>query len=799
MTDPPNNRLQLLGSGCTIAEVCRASGISQSQFDQWWLDELRRRQSAIEGTCPSRSRNTVRLCRDRWGIPHVTAETDEDLFYGTGYAMAQDRLWQMDYLRRKATGHLSEIMGSETLQQDLLVRTVGLPQIAKRETDQLPDETRVNLESFARGVNTFMDQVRDCLPIEFALLDYSPDPWTLFDSIAILGEFRWYLTGRFPVLVIPELAKQALNDEALYEAFLTPEADGECIVPSLQAGGNSVAGHTTGSPDDGIGSNNWVISGHHTHSGDPLLASDPHIAFSSVSCWYENHLHGSSFNAVGMSYVGVPGILFGRNEQVAWGITNNICSQRDLYEEKTSPEHPGCFLYEGNWEQGTTRREIIEVRDSQAVETVIHSSRNGPIVNDVLPEGSPETGPISVRWMGFEPSNELTCMFQYNRAGSSEDFRELLSEWHVPTFSFVFADNENNIGYQCAGKIPIRNNWSRGYRPGWDTQHQWNAVIPFTDLPQSNNPSRGWLASANNRVVDDSFSFPLSGTWSSGHRAQRIREMIEHKDRLDRTDVEQMQLDVHSIRAKQGTAALLKSLADCKHPLTSRCTDYLVSWDFRMTTDSVAATLFDWFFKQWCQAVATVRFEPSLVNQVVGSIGGLALSLLENNQTGWFADESSRLTKLSQTLEQTLDDLTVKLGSDPALWTWGTIHTMTLRHTLSHRGDLGKLLDGSTRRPIHGNGYTVCNTNYGDDFSVLTGANYRLIADMNDSPAGLWAIDAAGQSGQPGNCHYGDQFPAWCSGQYHFLPLDPAATQQVVETTLILDPGRSSDDKIPDG
>jgi penicillin amidase len=303
--------------------------------------------------------------------------------------MAQDRLFQLDYLRRKATGRLSEVLGPDELESDLVVRTVGIHRIAAAEEKCLPSETSELLNSFSEGINAFMQQTKDQLPIEFGLLDYRPEPWSPLDSLAIEREFGWYLTGRFPVIVIPELAKRILGDGELYKAFLQTELDEESILPPGSYAPSQLTsdlvGATVGDPDEGQGSNNWVISGLRSVTGKPLLASDPHIAFAAVSCWYEVHLCGGSFNVAGVSYAGVPAVRLGRNERVAWGITNNICSQRDLYQERTDPTHSGCFLCEDKWEPARELVEVIKVKGSEAITKRICFSRNGPIVDEILP------------------------------------------------------------------------------------------------------------------------------------------------------------------------------------------------------------------------------------------------------------------------------------------------------------------------------------------------------------------------------------------------------------------------------
>ena len=341
MDSLPLDLLKSLGSGQSIGSLCRASGIARKEFDRLWKAEIERRTPDPDVRLQTGVSAEARVARNRWGVPQIHAENDQDLFFAFGFAMAQDRLFQLDYLRRRGHGRLSEILGEEGIYLDSVTRTVGLNRIAASEWESTPAETSDLLESFSNGVNTSIDLSSGNLPIEFSLLDYEPEQWRPVDCLAIAAEFRYYLTVRFPVIVGPELAKRALHDETLYEAFLTGEADEESIIPQgaypSAAADVSPVGASVGDPQEGEGSNNWVVSGAHTSSGLPMVSSDPHIAFAAVSCWYEVQLKGGSFDVAGMAYAGMPAVMFGRNRNVAWGITNNVCSQRDLYQERTDP------------------------------------------------------------------------------------------------------------------------------------------------------------------------------------------------------------------------------------------------------------------------------------------------------------------------------------------------------------------------------------------------------------------------------------------------------------------------------
>jgi penicillin amidase len=816
MNLPAKEILGRLGAGQSIARVCAAANISRGQFDAWWQAEVRSRVPEQSGVRRAAVRWAVHLERDQRGVPHVTAHNDEDLFFGFGYAVAQDRLFQLDYLRRRGSGRLAEILGADgpelelltrvvgfrsVLELDILARTVGIRRIAEAEWATLPQETKALLTAFSAGINALMEETRDRPPIEFDLLDYRPEPWSPVDCLTIEAEFRWYLTGRFPVIVIPELAKRVLGDGPLYRAFLKVEEDGESILapgsyPTVSGGTEPVgaepgglpagsAGLGAGDPEAGQGSNNWVIAGSRTVTGKPLLASDPHIAFDAVSCWYEVHLYGGTFNVAGASYVGMPAVIFGRTERVAWGCTNNICSQRDLYQEKTDPAHPNCYLHDGRWEPANEREEIIRVRGGEPIRKMIPHSLNGPIVDEVLPPAARRTGPVSLKWLGAYHGGWLTALLAMNRARDVAEFRAALRPWHVPTFSVVYADADGQTGYHAAGRIPVRKVRERGYRPGWDPDHQWQGLIPFEGMPQCADLARGWLATANNRPAPDDFPYPLSGTWNDGLRARRIREMIEARNLLSRDDCAAMHQDALSLRAVR-CVPLLLALLNAHAPEFQQVTQHLQAWDCRMEPDRVGATIFEVFFSHWARAVVRERFDEATAGLVVGGANGLSAALLAGDPAGWFP-EGRRETAILGAMSSAVDWLTGRLGPDPSQWQWSRLHVLSLRHILSGRGDLGTLLD-QQGVPVPGNAHTVCNTGLGAQFDARTGAGFRLVADLSATPPLLWSVDAQSQSGHLGSPHYGDQLSTWNKGEYYPLPLDRAATVRIATSKLTLNP-----------
>ena len=426
MNKTDKDLLLRLGAGDSIQAICEDAGLTRAEFDQWWTAQTTSRVPSMEGTrTASDLSGKVEIARDEWGVPHILAETDDDLFFGYGYATAQDRLWQLDYYRRKARGRLSEVIGPSGIEIDTVSHTIGLTRTAEENLARFPEKTKRRLQAYTDGVNAFMEETRSNLPIEFDLLGYEPHEWTPLDSVAIWQEFRWYLTGRLPIIAIPDLAKRTLGEGALLDDFITGEAEDESIVPKgsypPSRTGEVPVGEVVGDPDEGIGSNNWVVSGSKSTSGAPMVASDPHIAFGAVSCWYEVHLSGPDINVAGAGYVGVPGIVFGRNETLAWGVTNNICSQRDIYREQEDPDRPGHFRFGDEWRPAKHETVEIAVKGEDARTITITRTHNGPIVDELLPEPLRTTDKVSARWLGTGFGDEITCMLDLAAARNCDE------------------------------------------------------------------------------------------------------------------------------------------------------------------------------------------------------------------------------------------------------------------------------------------------------------------------------------------------------------------------------------------
>ena len=727
-------------------------------------------------------RGGATINRDRRGVPHVTAVNAWDLFFGFGYAQAQDRLWQLDYLRRHAHGRLSEIFGGDRLTDDRLSRTLDISGIADRTVAMLDDESREAQEAFAAGVNAWMAHLPYGLPAEFEWLGYEPEPWQPRDSLAILRRWWWYLTGRLHVLWTPEVVRAQL-DPTLFAAYYTPDAEvGYIVPPGAYDPEPRWAAHPAdpkltpaGGGEGGEGSNNWAVGPLLSATGSALLASDPHVYYTVPADWYEAHLHGAGYDVAGSAYPGGPGILFGRNRQLAWGVTNNICLQRDLYIETVNPANPNEYRDGENWRAFEERPSTIGVKGAEPVEHVTRIAHGRPIIDHLIPAPAhPQfiwpkeraNSSVSLAWVGFEPSDEPGCALQLNRATTVEEGRNAFVGWRLATWNMIFADDAGRIAYQCVGDIPLREREWIGYRDANDPVDRWQGAIPFSALPRLVEPERGWVGSANNPTAPPDFSHPLAGCWTPEDRFPRLSRLILEKAPHDLGTFAEMQADVVSERGQRAVSGIVAALGEPGDPIARTAADLLFQWDGELTTESAAGAIYNVFFWRWHSHVVQHRFSTMRFPIAVESGNGLSAALLHENLAGWFADDAERVAGIRKAFGETVAWLCERLGDDPAAWQWGNLHQLGATHPAAQTPLQHALFD-IPKQPHQGGASTLANAGFGlgGTFNTRLGASYRFIADLG-SPDSMRSITWPGQSGHPGSAHYADQVAPYLADEY---------------------------------
>jgi penicillin amidase len=727
---------------------------------------------------------SVEILRDRSGVPHVYAERTTAVYFGLGYAMAEDRLWQMDWLRRRGLGRQAEILGPAYVQSDLMHRSVGIPEIAEREVDLTDAQTREVLESFVAGINRYIEQCDANLPVEFKLLDYSPEPFTVRDTLAILRAEFWSLNGRLHTLAAAQAAR--LLPEDLRAAYLTPESPETRILPPDADYPDVPQPHSNGvnGTCDSSGSNNWAISARRTASGQAMLCSDPHQPFWVPSSWYEYAVHGPEDDAAGAGHPGVPGLWWGSNGAIAWGLTNNAASTRDLYREELHPDDASLYRDGETWRQFDERIIEIAVRGQPPIQHVQRGTVRGPIVNHTLVTvDTSDDAPLALRWVGQEHLDDVRAAIAIGRARGWLEFREALRDWAVPIFNFGYADTSGHVGYQCAGRVPIRGRVGSGYRSANEADDQWRGYVAFEDLPSKFDPERGYVASANERVAPDDYPIALYGSWGTGYRAERLHQALASpSSAIDRKSAVALQNDVKNVRAERLCPPLLRSLAASSDPDVVQVRALLDQWDYRYTLESVAPTLFEIFMEAWQAHVLRERF-PQRLHELLHAQTGVAARLIERGDLGWFSSDLRQ--EICAVAAEAIGRMRMNYGPDQFAWRWGAVHRAHWLHPLSEPErrwlDIGPAA-------VVGGGDTVCNTGVGQPgLGAVGGVEYRIVVDFAD-PDRFLAVQNIGNSGRPESPHYRDQFDDWLAGRYHVISLRREDVEREQESFVLLEP-----------
>lgn len=708
----------------------------------------------------------VEILRDRAGVPHIYASTTPDLWFGVGLAMAQDRLWQMDRLRRRALGRQAEILGAAYVASDIAHLTVGIDQIATREAAALDEKTHAICSAFVAGINRQVELYGRELPPEFGRLGYAPEPFAVRDVVAIARGIWWSLNGRIDRIVAAEAAR--LLPEAYRGLYLTPEASE-----------NRVLQNAAGT-DDATGSNNWALHGTRTTSGKPLLCGDPHQPFWVPSSWYEYALHGPEDNAAGAGHPGFPGMWWGSNGTVAWAITNNMATTRDMYVEEVDARDSSRYRDGDTWRAFDERHLSIKVRGETARPLTIRSTVRGPLVNALVPSLDPAGDPpLSLRWVGMEHMDDIRASVAVTRAKDWAGFRAALRDWAVAIFNFVYADVNGHIGYQMAGRIPIRGRVVPGFRDANAAADQWQGYIPYDEMPRMYDPPSGYVASANQRIVPDDWPQPIYGAYSQGHRGVRLDQALGGQATQDHAANVRLQNDVKNCRAERLCPHIIRHLASSTDQASAKLKRALGDWDYRYTLISVAPTMFEAFMALWQREVISQHLDERLLD-LTHQQTGLGASLLEDPSIVYFADGTT--PHVVSVAQRTLDTLRSRLGDDDAAWQWGRLHQAHWHHPVGDAAfDIGP-------SEVDGGSHTLRNT--GGELpphAASSGAEYRIVVDFS-APESFLAVQNIGNSGVPGNPHYSDQFEPWLRGEYHNVQLRRERVEADCESTTIIQP-----------
>jgi penicillin amidase len=752
----------------------------------------------------------VTVSRDAHGVPHIEAANQDDLIVAQGYVTAQDRLWQMDLYRRNGNGELAEIFGRSQLKHDKAQRVFQYRNTARRIYANLPADDRARLDDYARGVNLFIAQHQDSLPAEFKLLHYRPLPWSGVDSISV-GLMLEMLDDHWATKLTRERIASDLHNPKL-EADLYPVGSWRDHPPTgvvidlsqphpvppptedpdddenSQASAAPAAHEDLGAPRDLLGlpscadcapgSNNWVVAGRHTASGKPLLSNDMHLTLTEPNLWYMADLHAPGYHAAGVTLVGMPFVVAGHNEHVAWGFTALYADVQDLYVEKLDGKGNYLSHASDSWKPLIVDHEVIHVRGAKDVALDLQSTEDGPLLNPIFTK---ETRPISLKWNLYDPALNGLPLYQLNTASNWAEFSAALSTWCWPSQNVVYSDDQGHIAYHAVGRVPLRPAGLVGVSIQ-DGNHEWQGYIPFEGLPSAVDPPSGFLATANSRVTTADSPYPLSLEWIDPYRTERIYKLLQGRDQLKPADMLAVQTDVYSeVDQELGHRfAYAIDHTDGVDDRLRKAADLMRSWDGKLTTDSAAASI----VTQARYALWPLILKPKLGEDYVN------YSWEESN----FAEEEIVMHASPDWLPPTYKNWDAlltdavrkgmkdgKAATDVARWSYGSWHVIDIEHPLDVLLPWVGRAAGTGPQPLSGDTTTV------KQVGRAFGPSQRFTMDWSNIDGSTENI-VLGESGNPFSPYFRDQWADYYAGTTFALPFTPAAVAAQTRHTLRLLP-----------
>jgi penicillin G amidase len=775
----------------------------------------------------------VSVERDNWGVPHVRAASLEDLAEAQGYIMAQDRLWQMDLLRRAARGQLSEVLGPATVKIDKDFRVLNFGRAADVDMGMMSPEVRRVLEAYARGINEYVQQHATRLPIEFTLLDYKPQPWQPTDSLVIVGYMYRTLTdtreeemGRAVVTekVGEELAKDLYSQEASMDHFVVgdsntakdpratahsnnenenDEDDDNDMQPTgvlktkqegssapFSAGGTDLRsvfaeavknwlGESQRQIRHSLGSNNWVVSGERTASGRPLLANDTHLDLTLPSIWYEVHVTAPGWNVKGFALPGGPLVVIGHNDRIAWGFTNNGADVLDLYIETFNPANPDEYRVNGTWKKADVYDEVIKVKGAPDEHLRLVVTRHGPVVRQEGDKG------YAMRWTPLEPGALCNSYNWLGKAQNWSEFREIMKGIWGPGQNVVYADVDGNIGYILGAHVPVR---KKGHGevpvPGDTDDYEWTGYIPFEQLPQVFNPESEMIVTANARVVGPNYKPYLTDHWEEPYRTARIYDLLHDKTGLRPEDMLKIETDIYSYPHVflAGQLAAAAKVTPPKDPRAQKLIEEAKNWNGMAEANSSVVSFLDVTLDRTRDLILEPRLGEVTKDYHWRWVAFLQRVLTERPARWLPPDYKSYDELLSAAADQAVKRLEEKTNdADPDNWEWKRFNYLDMLHPIGREGILKKLLS-ITNQPQSGTLWSPRAA------ARHTGPSERFVANLADWDQSIMLI-TGGESGQAGSEHYRDQFHYWFEGKAIYEPFSDAAEAKVKRHTLTLKPG----------
>lgn len=830
-----------------LAGVVVLAMVAAAAFTVW---SVRRPYPDYSGTVEvARLQGDVEIIRDEYGIPHIYADTAEDLFRAQGYVHAQDRFWEMDVRRHVGAGRLSELFGETSVESDAFLRTLGWRDVARQEFPLLAPPTRRYLRAYADGVNAWLaGRSGGDLGLAYTVIglngaDTAPARWTPIDSLTWLKAMAWDLrsnmedeigraltAGSIPPERVEQLYPEYPYDEhppIVSDDYLpegpVPELvgtdgatlDGRALSALVEAESAIAAVPPIVGTGEGIGSNSWVVDGSRTATGTPMLANDPHLEPAMPSIWYQIGLHcraitdACPFDVTGFSFSSLPGVIIGHNDRIAWGLTNLAPDVTDLYLEQVEGD---LYRVGDGWMPMETRTETIRVAGGNDVTITVRTTRHGPLLSDHSSElrDVGATAPVEVeadapapvdeyavalRWTALDPGRTADALFMLNAARDWESFREAAAMFEVPAQNLVYADVNGNIGYQAPGKIPVREAGDgRWPVPGWTGEYEWLGYIPFEALPSVLNPDEGYIVTANQPVTSPEYPFLLTADFDYGQRAARLHDLLADAGPLDADTMLAIQMDSRNPMAETLVPHLL-ALGDLGHYYGDGL-ELLRDWDYRQGPESAAAAYFNAVWRN----LLRLTFHDELPESQWPAGGGRWFAVMEallSEPDDPFWDDVG--TDQVETRDQILrtaardarDDMTRRQGKDPKKWAWGRLHALTLTERTVGDSGIGLVEALFNQGPVEvGGGSAIVQANGWfamDGYETSWAPSMRMVVDLGDLDESRW-IDLTGVSGHPYHEHYGDQTELWRTGRSLPMRSSKEAVRAAGVNSLLLVP-----------
>jgi len=755
-------------------------------FQGFWQQAEPQKDNKTENLTLSGLRDEVIIRFDEYRIPHIEAKNNYDLYFAQGYITARDRLWQMDFQSRVASGRLSEVIGEKALELDKYHRRLGLGYAARKMeayVRQDPQMTQV-LEAYAAGINTYISGLkpRD-YPLEFKLLNYAPEPWKLINSAYLLklmsvtlasASNDVYLSNalaRFGPDVIKDLFPNYPRREdpiipsgTTWDFTPLPQPD---IPPSRRS--NPVEQTQAVDSEEGIGSNNWAMSGSKTRSGLPLLANDPHLELTLPAIWYQVQLTGPDVNVNGVTIPGSPGVIIGFNENVAWGVTNVGSDVLDWYQIQFQDEKRKAYRFGDSFRPTRMVIEKIAVKGKKTVSDTVWYTHHGPVMygKGEKPKTFPKAANIpeghAARWVAHLPSNDIKTFYVLNRARNYADYQAALRHYVAPAQNFVFASKDNDIGITPNGYFPLK--WrgqGKFLLDGSQPENDWSGRIPVEHNPTVKNPPRGFVSSANQFSADTTYPYYLHWEFSGYERGAQINRQLAKLSKATPADFQALQNDNYSIHAENVRDILVKNTSlPMLSPLEKECLAIVTKWSLRYDAQEIGPTIFDNWYNQVARDIWFDEFSDTDYPMAVPSRDRTVALLAEEETSRWYDNISTpeKETKekiVTLALKKTVDSLQIALGEKIDTWSWGVAKGTQIQHLAR--------INGLGTATLHVGGSKTCV----NAISRFNGPSWRMVISVGDVTHAM-GLYPGGQSGNPGSVHYDDQVDSWAKGELHPL------------------------------